>query len=273
MTVAGYTPERPRRLRHAARPGDAWLFFGDLHHPIQDQAAVDAVVRWWGDRYGGHRRGVCFQGDTVDCHSVSPHQKKAERLAAYPRLVDEAQSARPLLEWAAGLPLGAIYIEGNHERWARDLVDANPGLSGCPGAAFPVLVGLDDIPNVEWLPVGSWAILGDRVAVTHGNAKGFPRSLMAMRRKYPRQFTIFGHTHKAGIEVWSTYGPSGEPSTYGAMNVGHMSKFPEYLDGEDPDWVTAFGVVEFGDWGDGRPFFIPSLHYVVRGKDGVPHVA
>ncbi len=274
MAGLGYTPARPQRYRHAVAAGDVWLIPGDMHHPIQDQPAVDAMVRWFGDTFGGHRRGLLLQGDTVDCHAVSPHHKKPERLAAFPRLIDEAQTARPLLEWGGGLPLGAIYLEGNHERWVRDLVDGNPGLSGCPGMEFGRLVGLDDIPEVEWLPHGAWVLLGDLVAVCHGDRRGFPAQPLGVRRKYPRQFTVYGHTHHAGVGYWTTYDYEGDESTYGAMNVGHLSLHPEYLGPEDPDWQRAFGTIEFfGDRGRGRPFFRAQLHHIVRGKDGVPHVA
>lgn len=260
-----FTLDRPRRLLHKVAAGDAWLIPGDKHCPIEDREGNEAMYRFFDDRYSGHRRGVCFQGDTVDCHSVSPHRKKAARLAAFPTLVDEAQAARRYLEYASRLPLGGVYILGNHERWAEDLVDNNPGLSGAPGMEFQRLVGLDDIPNIEWLSVGSWLRLGDLVAVTHGNAKGFPRRLLGVRNKYPNQFTIFGHTHQAGTAYWTTYGPDGEESTYGAMNVGHMSGHPEYLEGEDPDWQRAFAIVEFfGDRGGGRPFFRVTLHHVIH---------
>jgi hypothetical protein len=140
--------------------------------------------------------------------------------------------------------------------------------------AFPKLVGLDDVGGVEWLPQGSWVMLGDLVGCCHGDAKGFPGVLSSVRRKYPRQFTVYGHTHRSGLAFWTTYDFEGNEATYGAMNVGHMSLAPEYLGGEDPDWQRAFGVVEFfGDRGDGRPFYRPSLHHVVRGKGGKVAIA
>jgi predicted phosphodiesterase len=271
VSAERYIPARPRRLRVHVQAGDVYLIPGDIHFPIQDADAVSAMANWFEGTYPSaeYRRGVVLQGDTIDAHSVSRHQRKPARLAAFPRLVDEAKEARPFLEWAGSQQMGATYIEGNHEDWVTDLVDAQPGLAGAPGMAFPALVGLNDVKGIEWMPQGTWVQLGDLVAVCHGDAKGFPGVLASVRRKYPRQFTVYGHTHRSGISFWTTYDFEGSEATYGAMNVGHLSMTPEYLGGEDPDWQRAFGVVEFfGDRGDGRPFYRPTLHHVVRGKNG-----
>lgn len=271
-----YTPARPKRLKVHVEAGDVYLIPGDIHFPVQDADAVSAMANWFEMEYpeAEYRRGVILQGDTIDAHSVSRHQRKPARMAAFPRLVDECETARPFLSWAGAQELGATYIEGNHEDWVTDLVDAQPGLSGAPGMVFPKLVGLDDIDGIEWLPQGAWVQLGDLVAICHGDAHRFPRRLAAIRNRYPFQFTAYGHTHQSGMTFWTVVDADGKESTYGAMNVGHLSLPPEYLGGEDPDWQRGFGVIEFfGDRGDGRPFYRPSLHHVVRGKDGRVAVA
>src|SRR5687768_10974765 len=136
-----------KRYRHVARPGDLWLIPGDLHFPICDWDAVVAMCRWFereelisAIHFEGGRSGVVFQGDTIDSHPVSRHPKNADRLAAFPRLVDESRTARGLLEWAGKTYYGAKVILGNHEDWLTDLKQREPGLAGAPGMIFQNLV-------------------------------------------------------------------------------------------------------------------------------------
>lgn len=268
-----------RRYRHAALPGDIWLIPGDLHFPICDWDAVVAMMRWFereeliaAIHFEGGRSGVILQGDTIDSNTVSRHPKNADRLAEFPRLLDEAKTSRGFLEWAGRTHYGCLYIKGNHEDWLTDLQMREPGLAGAPGFKLENLVGLNDIPNVEWLDYGSWVVLGDKVQVCHGSATGFPKKPSGCRMKYPNQFTIYGHTHKSGLDLWTVYEADGSPRTMGAMNVGHMSEVPEYA--EDPDWQRSFGVVKFfGDRGDGQPFFSAELKHIVRDKNGKCYVA
>lgn len=262
------------RYKVLARPGDVWLIPGDIHFPIHDPASVTAMRAWFTAQYAHPRfkRGVVFQGDTIDSHSISRFKKKPERMAAFPTLAHEARTARPLLSWAGALENGAIYIPGNHEDWLDDLLMDNPGLQGAPGTKWEVLTGLSDIEGITWLPYGTQVNLGDLVAVCHGDPTSFPKKPHLVANKYPRQFTAFGHTHRAATHYRTVYDTDGEPSTLGAMNVGTLSQVAEY--DRDPDHQQAFGVVEFfGDRGNGKPFFRADLRHIVKDKRGRAFVA
>ena len=260
------------RYKIFAKKGDVWLIPGDLHFPIHDAKAVDAMVRWFDATYPGHSRGVLCQGDTFDSHSISRFPKKPERLAAFPSLVAEAATARKFLKHAGAQKNGCVVIPGNHEDWLDDLIMSSPGLSGAPGMDWPKLTGLDDIEGVQWLPYGTKVLLGDLVVVCHGDPRDFPKKCHLVVNKYPDQFTIFGHTHQAASFYRTVYDSKGRPQTRGAMNVGTLSQQAEYTD--DPNHQLAFATVEFfGDRGNGAPFFRALLHHIVRDKRGGVHVA
>lgn len=267
------------RYKVAVRAGDVWLIPGDIHFPIHDPGAVTAMWSWFVAHYAGvqpngpkYRRGCLLQGDTIDSHSISRFPKKPERLAAFPSLAHEARAARPFLKRAGALENGVIYVPGNHEDWLADLLMNNPGLQGTPGTKWETLTGLDDIDGITWLPYGTWVALGDLVAVCHGDPSDFPKKPHLVTNKYPDQFTIFGHTHRAATHYRTIYDSSGSPATRGAMNVGTLSQVAEYT--SDPDHQQAFGVVEFfGNRGNGKPFFRADLRHIVKSKDGRAYVA
>lgn len=264
------------RYRVHVRPGDSYLVPGDIHFPVHDPAAVDAMVSWFEGHYRAphHRRGVVFQGDTLDCWGSSRYPKAARRLHNQSRLADEVRAARPLLEWAGDQPLRATMILGNHEDRLNELLDGHPELHGASGASFGALTGLDTVPGLEILGHGDWVCLGDAVAICHGDADRFPRKAAAVAAKYPDQVTLWGHTHHAEAYYLTVYGVDGRPHVRGAVNVGHLSLVEEQEYTADPNWQQGFAVVEFfGDRGDGRPFFRVEQHMVLRDRAGRAVVA
>jgi hypothetical protein len=256
------------RVKPAA--GDKFLIPGDMHFPIHDAEAILAMADWFDAQPG--RKGVILQGDTVDTHSISHHRRRADRLAAFPRLVDEVKPARPFLAWAGSQPLGAVYIPGNHEDWVTDLIDEQPGLSGAPGMDWANLTGLGDIPGVEFVPYGTWVALGKKLVVLHGD--GLPAKPHLMTAKFPDQVTVYGHTHALGAHFQTVYDSQGGCGVRGAINVGHMSTTSKHEYVSHPNWQQGFAVAEFfGEKDAISPFFRVQLHQIVRDWEGKPHVA
>lgn len=250
--------------------GDVYLIPGDLHFPIHDGPAIQAMADYFCSRYNGTeaRLGVICQGDTVDTHSISRYRRRADRIAAFPRLVDEVAPARPFLTWAGGLPLGCTYIPGNHEDWVTDLVDTQPGLAGSPGMDWANLTGLADIPGLDFVPYGTWVALGRKLVVCHGD--GLPAKPHLMANKFPDQVTIYGHTHALGSYFNTVYDPGGGSGVRGAINVGHMSRGDAHEYAVYPNWQQGFALVEF--FGE-KPYFRVELHQIIRDQEGKPVVA
>lgn len=245
---------------------------GDIHIGCDDMEVLDAAMSFAEDEsaFRGCDLGGTITGDFFDSHAVSRHPKKAARLAALPTMMHEVERGRPILKRMADWPLGTEYTLGNHEDWVEQLVDANPGLANAPGLEFANLFGLNDIEGLTILPFNTWLVYGDKVQVHHG--KGLPAKPAAVAAKYPDAFTLYGHTHQAGVAYRTVYNMDGNPQVRGAMNVGFLGAIPEYT--SDPDWQWSFGLVEFfGDKGDGNPFFRANLHHVFRDRKGKVHVA
>ena len=271
-----------KRLRVAVSPGDVYLVPGDMHFPTHDEAAVDAMVRWFEDRYvrsaRGHRCGVVLQGDTEDLYGISKYPKKAQRLYSKSKVIDEVKAATPFLSWAAGLPLGAYKVLGNHEGRLARLFDEHPALDGC-AISFGEITGLNGIDGLEILDPWSRVFLGDSVMIVHGDEPYFPKRAHLVASKYPDVVTLYGHTHRAESYYTTSYGPDGRPRIRAAFNVGHMCDVAQQDYVSDPNWQTGFAVVEFfgerGGEGQGapRPFFRVQQHLVFRDSEGRAVVA
>ncbi len=252
------------RYKIAAHAGDAYLVPGDLHFGQHNAAAIKAMDRFFATRFRKNRRGVICLGDAIDSHPITRHDRKAERLAAIPTLMDEVRLAYPWFESAAWSPLGCTYVLGNHEAWIQDIINSQPGLAGAPGMAWGTLTGLSSIENLDILPYKTWIDLGSHVSLHHG--KGLPSSIKQVTMKYPDQFTVYGHYHSVELRYRTVHSRAGQ--TYrGAMQVGCMQAEPDFT--QDPDWQLGFGVIEFfGDNGEGEPLFKPHAYVVVKTKGG-----
>ena len=258
-----------KTCRIGVQPGDAYLIPGDLHYPLQNDGAVNAMWEWFQNRTDAGcwlRTGLLLQGDTLDCYGLSRFGKRAKKFWDAGRLMYGVNSARPLIEWGARMPLGATMILGNHDLWASSFVNDNPALDGCPGVAFGSLTGLSDIDGLEILGHGDKVLLGDKVVVCHGDTLGAktPASIVA---KYPDQTTVLGHYHRVWSQLRTVYGPDGEAGYRGAHCVGMLASSRATEDyAPDGDMQLGFGVVEF--FGplrtNGQPHFRVDLHTIVK---------
>lgn len=248
------------------RAGDAYLIPGDMHFPFHDRGAVLAMWEWTHNHLVAgrwERLGAILQGDTIDCYGLSRFGKKAKKFWDSGRLMTGIEAATPFLTWAGKQALGATMLLGNHEYWAASFVNDNPALHGCPGTEFANLTGLAGIPGLEVLDYDSRVVLGRNVVVAHGHDLG-ARTPTSILGRYPDQFTIMGHWHKAWIQYRTVYQPNGEPAMRGAACVGMMASSEAHADyAPDGDMQLAFGVLEFHNHrADGRPYFRFDLHTI-----------
>ncbi len=264
------------RYKINPKPGDVYLIPGDMHFPMEDAPAVATMQSWYEEEYRSkpkYRTGVILQGDTIDPFGLSRFPKAAKKAWDVGRLMNAVDKVRPFLEWAADDDLGCEMIEGNHEGWIREAFDTMPALDGLPGLELGALTGLDDIDGLQIFPEKTKIVLSNKVVVAHGHDLGAKTAKTIMAR-YPNQYTILGHYHSVYSDSRTVYGPDGRPSYRGVACVGMLADLAQIEYADDPDMQLGFGTLEFfGDRGGGRPFFKVSTHYIVRGEDGVPHVA
>lgn len=110
-----------------------WLILSDIHLPQHDEQAIYAAVK------EAKRRGivgVLFNGDALDCHELSDHDKDPSA----PRYIEELRIGREFFAWIRSqFPKAEfVYKLGNHEeRLGRYIIQRAPALEGIEGIDLP----------------------------------------------------------------------------------------------------------------------------------------
>lgn len=144
------------------RPG-TWLALMDIHLPYHDRATIELAVREAKDR---GVVGVLLNGDVLDSHEVSRHDKDPRA----PRYVREIEYARQLFAWLRSqLPKAdLVYKAGNHEDRLESYVIRNaPALFGVEGVNLPSFLHLPDV-GCEWVADKRVITLG-KLHIVHGH--------------------------------------------------------------------------------------------------------
>ena len=135
----------------------------DIHAPYHDPATLALFAALCRDR---KVKTVIVNGDTLDGHGLSTHDKDADAL----RFAEEVRIGRELFQWLRRrLPNARIIVkEGNHEeRLARYVLRAAPALEGLPGLHVRELLDLDNV-GAEWVGERRPIAIG-RLDVLHGH--------------------------------------------------------------------------------------------------------
>ncbi len=182
-----YTP-------HAIATAGTWLILSDIHCPYHDRTTIELAVT------EAKRRGVVgviLNGDTLDSHEVSRHDKDP----GAPRYVEEIEVTRKLLKYIRGqLPKAEMVLkEGNHEeRLNAYIIQRAPALFGLEGIDIPSLLHLKDI-GAEWI-TGKRVIGLGKLNVIHGHEfpGGCTSPVNPARGLYlkARSVAICGHHHQ-----------------------------------------------------------------------------
>lgn len=174
-------------------PG-TWLILSDIHCPYHDRQTIELAVK------EAKRRGVVgvlLNGDTMDSHEISRHDKDP----GAPRYIDEINLTQQLLRWVrAQFPRAEIVMkEGNHEeRLQPYLVQRAPALHGLEGIDLPSFLKLQDV-GATWVGEKRVIELG-KLNVVHGHE--FPGrgvgGVNPARGLYmkARSVAICGHHHQ-----------------------------------------------------------------------------
>ena len=171
-----------------------WLVLGDVHLPYHDRVTLELAVK---EAVRRKAKGVLLNGDLLDSHEVSDHDKDPRA----PRYKEEIEYGRQFLAWLRGkLPRAEILLkEGNHEeRLLRYIGNKAPALFGVEGVSLPEFLRVDDV-GVEWVGGRRVVELG-RLNVIHGHEYrgGVSTSVNPARGLYAkaRSVALCGHWHR-----------------------------------------------------------------------------
>lgn len=125
---------------HTINVPGRWLILSDIHLPQHDVPAVEAAIA------EAKRRGVVgvlLNGDILDCHEISTHDKDPSA----PRYVDELRIGREFFAYMrAQFPKAEfVYKLGNHEeRLGKYIIQRAPALEGIEGVDLPSCLNARD---------------------------------------------------------------------------------------------------------------------------------
>jgi hypothetical protein len=217
-------------------PG-VWLLLMDCHVPYHDRGTIQAAV---GEAKRRGAVGVILNGDTLDQHYLSDHDKDP----AAPRYVDEVDTAKKLLRWLREqFPRATVVMkEGNHEeRLQRYLMKHAPALFGLEGVDVQSFLHLAKI-GAEWVG-GRRVIALGKLNVIHGHEyQGGAASPVAPARGLylrARSPAMCGHHHRTN----DYHGRNIRGRIESAWTVGcacFLSPFYRRLN----DWNNGFALVD-----------------------------
>jgi len=143
--VLGLGLRMPEAVKRDASPhvidvAGRWLILSDIHLPQHDVPAVEAAIA------EAKRRGVVgvlLNGDILDCHEISTHDKDPSA----PRYVDELRIGREFFAYMRQqFPKAEfVYKLGNHEeRLGKYIIQRAPALEGIEGVDLPSCLNARD---------------------------------------------------------------------------------------------------------------------------------
>ena len=219
------------------RPG-VWLVLSDLHLPYHDRATIELAVR---EAKARKAVGVLLNGDVLDSHEVSRHDKDPTA----PRYVSEVETAKQFFAYLRGQFGGRAAVAfkaGNHEeRLEAYVVQRAPALFGLEGLDLPSLLHLKGY-GVEWVADRRVVHLG-KLNVLHGHEfpGGVSSPVNPARGLYlkARSVALCGHHHRV-----SSHGDKDiRQRVQQAWSVGCACQLhPKYLPLNQ--WQHGFALVE-----------------------------
>lgn len=231
-----------RRTEHPDKPSQDIRFVAwpDTHLPSCDGAAVDVALKllhWY------KPQTVIILGDFLDCAPVSHwlKDKKKNKTREGLRLKDDYNLANELLDRIL-IPSveHLVYLEGNHEDWIRDAIDASPELDGLIDLALGLKfeerrrTGL----HITHLEYGKCWNLG-QLYFTHGTY-----TCMHHAKKHVEAYArniVYGHLHDVQMHI--KISPIDVTDIQMGLCLGCLAdKNPKYMENRPNNWVHAIGL-------------------------------
>jgi metallophosphoesterase superfamily enzyme len=239
-----------------------FIFATDLHYgyerrgghkiALHDSKALSILLQFAADFKPDT---VILGGDILDCSAISHHNKGKPGAVEGLRLLGDAQECQAaIIDPISALAKETVYIEGNHERWLRDLINEIPGLEG--------IVSLEALLNLKnWtvVPQGGVFNMG-KLTFMHGDGlSGGEHIAKSAVITYERSVR-FGHVHTA--QMYTKNSPLDQKHAKTGVAVPCLcKKGPGYGRGKPNRWSQGF---LFGYMWDGGLF----NDYIVIVTDG-----
>lgn len=212
---------------------------GDIHFPIHSHNLVSQFTL----ENIPKASTLILQGDTGDQEAFSRFPKDPEKIAKSHSIKKEKECWKKWLDKWLGVYEHIIIVPGNHEQRAGKLVYSNPGFIGM-GWWWPY-GGIFADSRITLLDYGARVVIG-RVVVEHGDQlKGatakFPAFGVAEAARDGLQH-VFGHTHKAGTAMYTSYVKGRSKITEG-INVGTLIDKSKQDYANEPNWQAGRAVI------------------------------
>lgn len=231
----------------------------DIHAPHVDWPTFNAAL----DFCERERVDILILGgDNLDCGPISRHTKGKPLFRPRGQMKKDLDGFRDkiLHPLEARLPKGAskIWLTGNHEDWASQLIEEQPELEGL--LDFPSYL---DLHKRGWLVYPQGGIHKEGHAnYIHGDV--LPGTGVRACQKALDIYVssiIFGHGHTAASATKTL--PHGTRWRYQAFSQGCVGKLDHhYLKKSPTGWINQIGITEF--YGNG--YFTHYPVTVVRGR-------
>jgi len=241
--------ERMIRASRAKKAGKLYrvVVLPDIHYPLQDDECMNAVKKfiayWKPDE-------VVLLGDAMDMSSIDhwKQEKGNHRYFEGKRLLGEYDGfIKDILEPIEKLCPKAkkVYMGGNHEEWAYQMVDRFPQLEGM---VEPEIAMKLKERGWEWIPYlvksqgrmtpGIYRI--GKLTLIHGQYTNIYHS--AKTASCYEKSVIYGHTHD--IQLFTKVHTEDPADYHTAQSIGCLcDRSPQYMWGRPNRWVHAFGVL------------------------------
>jgi predicted phosphodiesterase len=236
---AKFAVEPRTRVVDLGRKYERIAFLSDLHHPFQDDAAIDCALGVLRDY---RPQLLVLGGDYFDCYSISDHDKEPGRADCLQDEFDAARETHRKIEDAIG-GADVIWVDGNHEERIQRVQRAKPGLFKLRSLELPVAA---ELPKRWMYYPNQTRFKGGPLTMLHGDTKArgtnSKHAAAGMLSKL-RTSCLFGHLHR-----FQTYHETADDGrTRGGYANGHLCDVAQAQWITNPDWQQGFTTVEH-DW-------------------------
>jgi hypothetical protein len=213
----------------------------DSHFPHLDKPTWAAVL----DFTKRNRVGLfVFGGDNLDCGSISHHTKSKPLFRPRGQMLKDLEGFKKTQLDAVEktLPRDAIkvWLTGNHEDWASQLIEEQPELEG-----------LLDFPKYLNLVERGWIVKPQGGHFKQGHLKFIHGDVLTGGQNAPRkaldtyvESVVFGHFH--AFSSATKILPHSAKYKWQAWATGCVGKLDaSYLKNRPTGWLNGFNITEF----------------------------